>query len=56
MTDDYVRQIYGPLRDRALARVDLAMRVAVMTRAGMTRAETAERLGGHAPRRPPGDR
>lgn len=45
MTDDVdVRELYGPLRERALARVQLALKVAVMARAGIARSEMAVRL------------
>jgi hypothetical protein len=40
-----VRELYGPLREQALARVDLALNVAVMARAHITRADMATRLG-----------
>jgi predicted transcriptional regulator len=39
------RLLYDPLRARALERVELALKVAVLVRLGCTRGEIADRLG-----------
>ncbi len=38
-------ELYAGLRELALERVELALKVAVLSRAGISRAEQAERLG-----------
>jgi hypothetical protein len=45
VTADELHALYAPLREHAMARVDLALKVAVMARAGITRADMATRLG-----------
>jgi hypothetical protein len=42
--DSPVRSLYGPLRSLAMQRVDVALRVAVMIRAGYTHREMVDRL------------
>jgi hypothetical protein len=44
MTRDELRRLYEPLKEQALARVDLALKVAVMAQAGIARSEMAVRL------------
>ena len=44
MTADELHALYVPLREQAMARVDLALKVAVMARAGIARADMATRL------------
>jgi hypothetical protein len=45
VADPPVRELYEPLRSLAMQRVEVALRVAVMVRAGISRGEVAERLG-----------
>ena len=40
-----INEIYDGLRAQAMERVEVAMKVAVMQRAGISRGEIAERLG-----------
>ncbi len=45
LVDPSLRELYVPLREQAMAGVDVALKVAVMARAGVSRGETADRLG-----------
>jgi hypothetical protein len=44
VTADDLHTLYVPLRELALAKVDLALKVAVMAQAGIARSEMAVRL------------
>ena len=44
LVDQSLRELYVPLREQAMARADVALKVAVMGRAGFSRGEMADRL------------
>jgi DNA-directed RNA polymerase specialized sigma24 family protein len=45
LVEPSLRELYVPLREQAMARVDVALRVAVLVRAGFPRQEIADKLG-----------